>query len=104
MTLFNQKYWGQLHQKEWLVNEDRNNTFFQHRANTTRKKKLVIKLRDDCGIWINEQQAITDKFTTDFTKRFKSGHDNQHSSPDIGLPSLISDHENGELIRLYKLD
>ena len=58
MMLFDQKYWGQVRQKEWLVNGDRNTTFFQRRVNTRRKKKLIIKLCDDDGIWINEQHAI----------------------------------------------
>ena len=29
MILFNQKYWGKLQRKEWLINGDRNTTFFQ---------------------------------------------------------------------------
>jgi len=87
-----------------LVNGDRNNTFFQRRANTRRKKKLVIKLHDDCVIWIDEQQAIADKFTTDFIKRYKSGHANPHSLSDIGLPKLVSEQENRELLRPPNLD
>jgi len=63
MMLFNQKYWGKLRQKEWLVSGDRNTTFSQHKVNTRRKRKLVIKLRDDCGLWIDDHKVIADKIT-----------------------------------------
>jgi len=55
LLLFNQKYWGKLEGKEWLVHGDRNSRYFQQRANTRQKKKLVMKLKDDCGIWIDNQ-------------------------------------------------
>jgi len=53
LLLFNQKYWGTFRRKEWLVNGDRNSRYFQQQANTSRKKKLVCKLKDDCGMWID---------------------------------------------------
>jgi len=40
------------------VSGDGNTNFFQHRANTRRKKKLVIKLQDDCAVWIDEYKVI----------------------------------------------
>ena len=38
LLLYNQKYWGALKRKEWLVNGDRNSRFFQQQANTRRKR------------------------------------------------------------------
>jgi len=38
LLLFNQKYWGLLVRKEWLVNSGRNSTYFQRQANSQRKK------------------------------------------------------------------
>jgi len=29
MMLFNQKYWGDLSRKEWLINSNRNSKYFQ---------------------------------------------------------------------------
>ena len=104
MILFNQKYWEKLQRKEWLVNGDRNTTFFQRRANTRRKKKIIIKLRDDCSLWINDHKAIVDKFTTNFSKRFKSSHNEQCILAHLELPSLISDLDNSELIKLPDLE
>ena len=34
--------------------------FFQQQANTKRKKKLVCKIKDDCGMWIDNPQTIAD--------------------------------------------
>jgi len=70
--LFNQKYWGNLKQKDWLINGDRNSRFFQQRANNRRKKKLVHKLNNDCGMWLDNQEDIADKFISDYTSRFKA--------------------------------
>ena len=104
MLLFSQKYWGKLQRKEWLTKGDRNTSFFQRRANFARKKKLTIKLQDECGVWINEQEAIADKFIEDFSKRFKSSHTPQRIILDLGLAPLLSDQENKELIRLPNLE
>jgi len=68
MMLFNQKYWGKLARKEWLVNGDRNSKFFQNKANFRRKRKLVMKLQDDCGIWIDDHKLIAQKFISDYTQ------------------------------------
>jgi len=53
LLLFNQKYWGKLRRKEWLVNGDHNSQYFQQQANTRRKRKLICKLKNDCGMWID---------------------------------------------------
>ena len=67
---------------------------------------MVIKLRDDSGtgIWIDEHKAIAEKFTSDYTKRFKSAHSSQRTLPNIGIAKLILDHENSKLIRLPNLE
>jgi len=57
LLLFNQKYLRKLKRKEWLVNGDRNSKYFQRRANTRGKKKWVVKLKDDCGMWIKKHRT-----------------------------------------------
>jgi len=49
-----------------------NSRFFQQRANNRRKKKLVHKLNNDCGMWLDNQEDIADKFISDYTSRFKA--------------------------------
>ena len=53
--------------------------------------------------WIDKQQAIADKCTVDCIRRYKSEHASPHSLPGIGLPKIVSDQENRELIRLLNL-
>jgi len=31
-----------------------NHKIFQHRANCHRKKKMIIKIKDDSGVWIDD--------------------------------------------------
>jgi len=66
LLLFNRKYWGKLAQKEWLVNGDWNSRFFQQSANSRRKTKIVMKIKDECGVWIDDHQLITNKFIIDY--------------------------------------
>jgi len=58
--LFNQKYWDKFRRKEWLINGDWNSNFFECRAMITRKKKVVIKLKDESTIWIDDQNTIVE--------------------------------------------
>ena len=39
----------------------------------------------------------------DFIRRYKSEHASPRSLPDIGLPKIVFDQENRELIRLLNL-
>ena len=72
LLLFNQKYWGNLKRKEWLTSGDRNSKFFQQRAINRRKHKLVHKLKNDCGNWMDHQNDIAKKFISDYSERFKA--------------------------------
>ena len=65
---------------------------------------MIIKLWDDCSLWIDDHKEIADKFTADFSKRFKSSHNDQCTLAHLGLPSLILDLETRELIRLSNLE
>ena len=68
-----------------------------------RKMKLVMKLRDDCGIWINDQKLIVDKFILDYTQWFRSGKSTRKIVPNLG-PKLISDIDNNDFIKLPNLE
>ena len=100
LLLFHQKYWGTFRRKEWLVNGDRNSRYFQQQANTRRKRKLICKLKDDCGIWIDDPQTIADKFVHDYTTRFLSTGQGGNTMPNPQLDSGISYSDNLRLIEI----
>ena len=100
LLLYNKKYWGTFRRKEWLVNGDRNSRYFQQQANTRRKKKLICKLKDDCGIWIDNAQTIATKFVHDYTNRFLSGNNGATAMPGLILDPAVSDVENLSLISI----
>ena len=102
--LFNQKYWSKLKRKEWLIYDDRNSRYFQQWANNRRKKKLACKLKDGCGVSLDDQRDIVEKFMTDYNNRFKSNQANNRNLPDLQLPNLISNSDNMELIKLPDME
>jgi len=104
MMLFNHKYWGKLARKERLVNGDRNSKLFQNKVNARRKRKLIMKLQDDCGIWIDDHKMIAEKFISDYKQWLKSTHYNARVLPNLGLSKIISDLDNNKLIKLQNLE
>ena len=90
LLIFNQKYWGKLARKEWLIDGNRNSKFFPLRANARRRKKLILKLKDKCGVWLDDQKMIADKFIYDYDQRFASACCRSHILLDLGLPKLIN--------------
>jgi len=45
MHLFNQKYWGRLARKDWLVNGDRNSRYFHQAMKARNRVLLLLKLK-----------------------------------------------------------
>ena len=99
LLLFNQKYWGNFKRKEWLVNGDRNSRFFHHQANTKRKKKLVCKIKDECGIWIDNPQIIAETFVHAYSTRFRTTGDSSNVLIDPPLRAKLSDEDILALIK-----
>jgi len=89
--LFNQKYWGNLR---------RNSRYFQQKASTWRKKKLVWKLKGDCGIWLDSQRDLAEKFVSDFSGQFKSNHVSNRPLSELSLNPCITHSDNIKLIRI----
>jgi len=71
LLLFSQRRYWQVGRKEWLVDGNRNFKFFLLKTSTRRIIKLVMKIKDDCGIWIDDFNMVVDKFITDYTHRSK---------------------------------
>jgi len=90
MMLFNQKYWGKLSRNELLINGDRNSKIFQRIANARRKQKSIIKIRDECRVWVTDQINIVQKFIADYSQRFKSQNSYSRSLPHLGLSPQIN--------------
>jgi len=100
LLLFNQKYWGNLRRKEWLTCGDRNSKFFQQRAINKHKQKLVHKLKNDCGSWMDQQSEIAGKFIFDYNQRFKAAHNATRVLTGINMPIDISQADNLMLVKI----
>jgi len=97
--LFHQKYWDRLARKEWLVDGDRNSKFFQRRVNLQRKRLLITKIKNDVGLWIEDQPTLQQQFLDDYNSRFKSVVSNTRLIPNLDLSSLVTNNDNDILVQ-----
>ena len=100
LMLFNQKYWDRFKRKERLVNGDRNSRFFQQLVKTRRKRNAVLKLKDECGVWLDTQQAIVDKLVADYTARFSTNFGENRRLHDTQLEAKVTTSENITLLQV----
>jgi len=103
LLLFNQEYWGKYKRKDWLTKGDHNTKFFQRTTDSRRRKKRVIRIKDDCDLRIDEQALIVDKFVFDYTLRYKSEYQGNRSLLSLGLMKMITEQDNLQLIQLPTL-
>jgi len=65
---------------------------------------MVIKLKDECGVWIDNMQDIAAKFIFDYKARFIANGRWQNTNLDINIPKVITGTDNMELVKLPDLD
>ena len=104
LLMFNQKYRGRFNRKEWLTKGDRDTSFFQRTTTECRRRNRVMKIKDVCGIWVDNQMYIAEKFITNYELRFKSAHQEKRTLPHLGLPNVISNTNSQTLIRLSDIE
>lgn len=63
-------YWEQKARANWLEHGDKNTRFFQMQASIRKKRNNISRIKDDCGNWILDMDAVADFFVQDFKKRF----------------------------------
>ena len=97
MYLFNQKYWGKLARKDWLVHRDRNSRYFHQSMKSRKSCHRIIKIKDSSGIWIDDSVQIQSCFVDDFIARFKSAHSDTMSVA-IDLHRSVSNEDNDQLL------
>ena len=64
------------------------------------KKRTIIKLKDDCGIWIDNTQDITAKFMYDYKAQFTANIRERNNLTDKQIRQVITDNDNMELVKL----
>jgi len=101
MHLLNQKYWGKLARKEWLVNGDRNSCFCHQSMKARKPRSSIVKINDSSGVCVDSPTQIQKLFVHDFATRFKSSHQNRIYT-DIDLPLVVSEEDNINLIKLVE--
>ena len=99
LILFNQRYWGKLARKQWLINGDRNSKFFHQMATARKRRCHIVRIKDEGGVWLDEIESIKEKFILEFSGRFKSSRPINWTLPDLAISPLITNDDNDALIR-----
>jgi len=99
LLLFNQRYWGKLACKRWLVDGDRNTRFFHHSAKTRKQRSSILRIKDDVGVWLDQPPLIQQKFIEDFSSRFTSGCSSRALHLTRSVSPVITAQDNLDLIR-----
>ena len=58
IDLFNQKYWGRLARKEWVVNGDRHSRYFYQVIKARKSRSAIIKIKDSSGVWVDDAVTV----------------------------------------------
>ena len=91
--------------KEWLIKGDRNSSFFFKRGPTSvEKKQEITKIKDDVGVWIDDPLGIRQKFITDYIERFRAAYKTPRTLPTLGIPAMITQHDNEILTQLPSVE
>lgn len=100
-------FWNQRARTNWLSLGDKN-TSFQTQALIRRKRKQILKIKDDNGFWFdNDEQNISYVFVSSFKKRFSLS-----SSPSLAdiqecisvIYHCISVEDNAKLLAPVNLE
>jgi len=78
--------------------------FFQQKINTRKKKKFICQLKDECGIWIDDQWVIANRFVSNYNLQNKTMQTPNKNISDLQLPHMVSDMDNLELIKLPDIE
>ena len=63
-----------------------------------------MRIKDDCGSWVDDRETIAQTFITAYEARFKSSYQGARPLPYLGLAKLVTDDDNRSLIRMPTLD
>ena len=66
MHLFDQKYWGTLARKDWLVNGDQNSRYFHQSMKARKTHSVILRIKDASGVWIDEPAQLQHALVNDF--------------------------------------
>ncbi|XP_019167878.1 PREDICTED: uncharacterized protein LOC109163584 [Ipomoea nil] len=93
-------FWRQRAKQHWLQGADRNTKFFHKFASHRRKKSVIVKLKDDNGVW-KEGQALDSLVTTYYKQIFASGGFPGTFSVD-SMQERVTEAQNAHLLRPFE--
>ncbi|KAA3455435.1 reverse transcriptase [Gossypium australe] len=96
-----ESHWEQRARVNWLKMGDRNTAFFHSMATQRRKKNLILKLQNNEGIEIGDQQEMAETARLYFQDLFKTEGIDDPEHLLNGVEKSISEEDNRFLMRPY---
>ncbi|CAN1178605.1 Transposon TX1 uncharacterized 149 kDa protein [Linum perenne] len=94
-----ERFWKQRARINWLNFGDRNTKFF-HAATVQRKlRNAIVKLKEENGDWIVDQQAIESHVCDFFRNLFTQRRDENIQNEEWDLPKVVTRNMNDELCK-----
>ena len=92
-----EKYWMQRSRVKWLENGDKNTKFFHQATIQRRRKNKICSLKEEWGIWIEEESLIQGKFLEYYEELFKTrGERNWEEILEV-VPRMVKEDFNAVL-------
>ncbi|KAF7835565.1 reverse transcriptase [Senna tora] len=98
-----EKYWLQKSRILWLKEGDKNSRFL-HQSTIQRDRNKVLRLKDDGGMWMEDENLIALKFTYYFGDLFKPSGDRYLSYVAGFVKKVITEEDNERLLKNVTVD
>lgn len=70
-VIFQSKILGRYGQNNWFNKGDRNCNYFNKKMKVRKKRNKIYRVRDQVGIWIENENQVKNYFIKEFQRRFK---------------------------------
>lgn len=94
---FEEIYWQQKAGYEWFEAGDRNTRFFHSLVKGRRQRMKVSRIKNDQGIWIEEEEQVAAEAVSHFDQQFHQDRDATDFSLLSHIPESITAEENEAL-------
>lgn len=92
-------FWGQRSRLKWLNWGDRNTKFFHATTIQRRERNRVVRIKNDRGEWLDDQEEIFSEIEGHFNNVYKAGQNPRNMECLSNIPHLINSSMNEALLR-----
>lgn len=92
-----ERFWLQRSRIKWLWWGDRNTKFFHQRTLMRRQRNRVTRLKDENGLWLEEEERIAKRINSYFQKLFTTNGDRSWGNTMDAVEKVVTEDMNEHL-------